>query len=162
MKPVRESGDGNGQQPVALDLMYGFSPWHVRVLCDDPWEGGRGMDADKVGDLTLDQVFMMFADRRTLRRGTTRAAAMAAPEVGAMADEDGLIRGRAADGTPIKGRVAGKSYATQVRERLAAVGKMVDTPKTQTDATTCDETQRQRRIRRRAERRQRRETRRGS
>lgn len=37
-----------------------------------------------------------------------------------LADEAGLIRGRAADGTPMKARIAGKSKAQQLREAARA------------------------------------------
>jgi hypothetical protein len=37
-----------------------------------------------------------------------------------LADKDGFVKGRAADGTPIKGRIAGKSLAKQLAEKAEA------------------------------------------
>ena len=44
---------------------------------------------------------------------------MESAQVTDIADKDGMIKGRAADGTQIKGKIAGKSLASQIRERNA-------------------------------------------
>lgn len=113
------------------------------------------MTPDEVGEMTLDQIFMRLADKRVLRkewgrRVTPIQSAEAKP------DKDGMVRGRAADGTPIKGKVGGVSYAAQVAARYAAEAVQGKSPTTAADADTGDETPRQRRARRRAERRARR------
>lgn len=101
--------------------MRGFAPWHVRILCNNPFEGGLGYTPQQVGDLTLDEAFMLMTDKAVLRRsGKLRAAPVAAMAAAALADKDGLIAGRDRDGNPIKGRVAGKSRARQLMEAKAA------------------------------------------
>lgn len=75
-----------------------------------------GYTPEAVGKMTLDQVFFLLADRKNLRAGSRRTRKMSALEAGGV----GLTKGRAADGTPITGKVAGKSLARQVMERKAA------------------------------------------
>jgi len=100
--------------------LCGITPYHIRLLCDDPWNGGKGQQLSEVCTWTLDQVLMMLADRKLLRakmdknKGAGRKTSPAA--VAASAGKDGMIRGRAADGTPILGRVVGKSKARQLME----------------------------------------------
>ena len=64
--------------------------------------------------MTLDQIFMRLADRKKLRKkdDVVRSAVMAPLNAVKLADEQGVIKGRAEDGTPIRGRVGGLS-ATQ-------------------------------------------------
>lgn len=147
--------------------MCGITPYHIRALCDNHWEGGLGQDPNDVGNMTLDQIFMMLTDKKFIRKDPDhRAARLDALETGALADKDGVIKGRAADGTPIKGRIAGKSLARQIAERDAedarrrdAAAKTGQHTKSQTDADRGDETPRQRRARHRAKRRAHREAR---
>ncbi len=90
----------------------------MNILCGNTFEGGFGFSPAVVGDMTLDQVFMVFAERKLLRgRGsrTQKMASLAAP--GAIADKDGRIRGVAADGSRIEGRIGGKSKARMLMEQ---------------------------------------------
>ena len=117
--------EGERDEEPRGGLLCGITPWHVRILIDDPWEGGRGQQLSEVKKMTLDQVLMALADRKVLkarqrRGGWTKAEPLA---VAARADKDGLVAGRAADGTPIKGRIGGKSVARQLMEREAAKQK---------------------------------------
>ena len=96
--------------------MCGIGPGHVRVLCETSWEGGREYTPDQVGRLTLDEIFMLLCDRKHLRfSDKNRTTSMGALEAVATS-KDGVLRGRAADGTPIKGRVTGKSLARRLAE----------------------------------------------
>ena len=91
----------------------------MRLLCDDPWDGGRGYLGD-IGSLTLDQIFMRLADRKVLRAKMISGGVAKTPlDVSVKADQDGMVRGRAADGTAIKGRIRGKSLARQLMEEEA-------------------------------------------
>ncbi len=94
-----------------MGLLGGIGPWHVRVLCDNPWEGGRGYTPREIGDMTLDQVLMLLTDRKLLLNRKRRKDPLAVKP-----DKDGMIPGRAADGTPIRGRVTGKSKARRLME----------------------------------------------
>ena len=102
--------------------MAGIAPYHIRILCDNPWDGGGGYTPKEVGDMTLDQIFMRMADRKKLRKkdDVVRSVAMAPMNATKLVDDQGLIRGRAEDGTPIRGRIGGLS-ATQ--EAYAAMEK---------------------------------------
>ena len=99
--------------------MGGLSAFHLRLLCDSWWEGGHGYSLRDVGDMTLDQICTMLCDRKILRaepgeRTTAMPAAQAASAV--RPAPDGTIAGRAADGTPLRGRVRGKSKAREAME----------------------------------------------
>ncbi len=98
--------------------MAGLAPAHIRMLCESGWEGGGGYTPSQVGDMTLDQIFMRLADKRKLRKTVWPARSVAtSPEAAvALSDKDGDIRGRAGDGTPIRGRIGGKSKAAMLRE----------------------------------------------
>ena len=104
--------------------MCGLIPWHVRLLVDDPWEGGRGHSLQDVSSMTLDQVFFLLCDRKKMKQRRNLVAPMAVK-----VDEDGYIKGRAVDGTPIRGRVGGKSVARRLME-AAAERKKTDKSKT--------------------------------
>lgn len=98
--------------------MCGIGPQHIRDLCENPLNGGFGMDPSRVGALTIDQIYLLTCDRKMLRRGSkarivTMGATEAAPAVG------GVMKGRAADGTQIVAEVGGKSLAQRIRERKA-------------------------------------------
>jgi hypothetical protein len=80
-------------------------------------DGGRGYTPQQVGDMTLDQVLMLMADRKHL---LNRKKGVAALEAVNLADKDGKIHGRAADGTAIVGKIAGKSKARMLMEEKAA------------------------------------------
>jgi ribosomal protein S6E (S10) len=80
-------------------------------------EGGHGYTPSQVGEMTLDQILMLMTDRKFLLNRKNTVDPMQATS---MADEDGVIKGRAADGTPIKGRIAGKSKARMLMEKQAA------------------------------------------
>lgn len=105
--------------------MAGLAPQHIRILCDNPWDGGGGYTPEQVGNMTLDQIFMRLADRKSLRRddGGVRTAQTVPGNAVRLADEDGLVRGRAADGTPMRARVGGKSKAQMIREEMEKSGK---------------------------------------
>jgi len=86
----------------------------LRILCENPWEGGGGYSPREVAEWTLDQCWFRMCDRNILKlAGRT----MAVDPKAVKASDSGEIAGRAADGTPIKGRIAGKSVARQLMER---------------------------------------------
>lgn len=102
--------------------MRGIGPWHIRILCDHPWEGGFGYSPQQVGTFTLDQIFMLFANRKILRSRkkarTTKLPSLQASQV-TTPDGDGLVKGRDKDGNPMRAKIGGKSLARQLMEAEA-------------------------------------------
>lgn len=73
--------------------------------------------------MTLDQIWFRLCDKEILKREVGKRQEKMEPLAIAGnlgVDEDGLIKGRAEDGTPIKGRIKGKSVARQLMEKEAA------------------------------------------
>lgn len=100
-----------------MDLLGGIGPWHVRALCENSWEGGREFTPGMVGDMTLDTVYMLLADKNNLRKSGKRRTATVQT---VMADAEGFVHGVARDGTKIKGKVRGKSVARDLMEKAEA------------------------------------------
>lgn len=96
-------------------LLGGLNAWHFRVLCDNPWNGGGGYSPREVSRWTLDQCWFRLCDRDVLGSSVGRVKNVEVGEV--KIEDDGSIKGRAADGTPISGRIAGKSLARQLMEQ---------------------------------------------
>lgn len=95
---------------------------HLRILCESEWNGGGGKSIEEVGNMSLDQIWFHLCDKDLLRGkpgGRTKTIAPAAV-TGIVQEKDGMIRGRAADGTPIMGRVQGKSKARMLMEAAEA------------------------------------------
>lgn len=69
------------------------------------------MSLEEVGRMTIDQVLMLLSDRERYKKMHTISAKAAAIRAGA----DGWVKGRAADGTPMKGRITKVSRARQIR-----------------------------------------------
>lgn len=91
--------------------------WMLRLLCDNPWEGGGGHQPRDVARWTPDQVWFRLCSRDLLKsEGGSQTTEPMAVKVGT----DGMVAGRAADGTPIKGRITGKSLARQLIEQAQA------------------------------------------
>lgn len=86
----------------------------LRYLTDDPWNGGCGISLEQVGEMTLDQIYFRVCDKKLFGKEGERSQSVNPHELAA--ESDGTIRGRAADGTPIKGKIRGKSLARQLME----------------------------------------------
>jgi hypothetical protein len=96
------------------DLLCGIGPKHIRLLCDNPWDGGRGYRPSDVGDMTLDQIFFLICDRENLRGlGKVRKKSMGLGAVPAPGP-DGLIAGRDSKGNPIRLPVKGESLVARL------------------------------------------------
>lgn len=95
--------------------MCGITPFHVRVLCDNPWDGGRGYTPQEVGDMTLDNIYLLLTDRKLLRAGNkARTVSMDALGATSLANKDGLIKGRTADGQQFYAKIGGQSLASRL------------------------------------------------
>lgn len=100
--------------------MCGIAPRHIHRLCYCSWDGGYRLTPSQIGDMTLDQIFFLLADSKNLRQSNEKIKAISSLEGVVIADKDGLIKGRSADGTEIKGKVLGKSKAARIREEAEA------------------------------------------
>lgn len=103
------------------DLFYGLTPYHIRLLTDDPWSkgGGMGKSLKEIGTWTLDQVFFMLCDRENLRRsGRDRVRSMESLSALSILtpDADGMIQGRSSTGEGMRATIRGKSKARELME----------------------------------------------
>lgn len=96
--------------------MCGITPYHVHILCKNPYDGGFGYNPRIVGKLSLDEICMLFADKDNLRRRNGRVRSIESLEGVNLQTKDGFIKGVAADGTTIKGTIKGKSLVQKIRE----------------------------------------------
>lgn len=77
-----------------------------------------GYSPQQVGAMTLDMIFMLLADIDNLRsRGVRRRQkVVSGAEASRFVGTDGYVKGRDKDGKPIKGKITGKSRASQLIE----------------------------------------------
>lgn len=103
-------------------MLGGITAYDLRLLCESGWNGGAGYTPNQIGQMTLDQIWFRLCNKELLKREVGKREEKMETLVAAgslKADEDGLIKGRAEDGTPIKGRIKGKSVARQLMEEEA-------------------------------------------
>lgn len=116
--PSRDEARGQETETLPSDLLFGVSPHIIRMLCENAWNGGYGYTPRQVGEMTVDQIFMLLADKKCLRKkGSVRTSNIPSMQAASFSDTDGLIKGRAADGTKIKGVVHGQSLASKLAEQ---------------------------------------------
>lgn len=117
---IRRAEEEAGDEIVESGgLLGGVTAWHLRKLCDPGWEGGGGYTPEQVGRMTLDQIWFRLCDIKLLKEETGERTEKMGSDVAAgsiKADKDGFIKGRAADGTPIKAKIGGKSLARRMLE----------------------------------------------
>ena len=94
-------------------LLCGLQPFHVRLLVDDPWNGGHGKSLEEIGRMSIDQALFLLADRKTMkgRKGT-----MTTKDAFALVDKDGYAKGRDAEGKPMRAKLGGRSLASRLIE----------------------------------------------
>jgi len=103
-------------------LLWGISPWHIQVLCFPVTFGnetGYGFGLEAVQNMTVDQVMMIFAKRKHLRKNS-KVRSGSALEFYSLLRPDGTMKGRARDGTEISASIKGKSRAQFLTEQAAA------------------------------------------
>lgn len=76
-------------------LLGGITAWHVRKLCDSPWEGGGGYTPDQVGRMTPDQVWFRLCKSDVFEK----ANRLTKPEPVEKPSEEGSVMIRGEDGT---------------------------------------------------------------
>ena len=115
-----EKGETKDEEVVSAGLLGGVSAIHLRMLMDNPWEGGGGFTPEQVGRFTIDQVWCRLCERDILKKDVGRrvqkmAGLNAASQI---SDEDGNLRARSAQGDEIKLKASGKSKAQMLREGI--------------------------------------------
>ena len=75
------------------------TPYLIRILCENTFEGGRGYTPNEVGDMTLDQFILCLIDKKNLNKGNIQKM-----PVGGAASiaKDGKVKIRTAQGDLIE------------------------------------------------------------
>lgn len=84
--------------------------------------GGGGYLPEQIGMMSLDQIWFRLCDTEILKKksGSRTSKMKSLSAAGSLkADDKGFFRGRAEDGTAIRGRIGGKSLARQLMEKEA-------------------------------------------
>lgn len=108
-----ENADGVG-------LLGGITVYHLRILCESPWNGGCGYTPEQVGQMTLDQIMFRLCDKELLKNPLGRRTVKTASEGVAgviKPDEDGRVKARTTDGKTIFLKTTGKSKVQMIKER---------------------------------------------
>lgn len=92
---------------------------HVRRLCESTMNGGNGYTPEQVGEMTLDQVFMLLVEKENLRSGPHAVKQVSGFEALDYA-RDGKMQGRTDTGEVITARVVGKSLCARLNEEAKA------------------------------------------
>lgn len=108
---TEDTGDGAGLFSIPADKL--------RLLAENPWNGGGGYTFAEVSQMTLDQIWGRLCELKILSRPVGKRTGKAHP-LTLMKDSDGLVKGRAADGTEMKAKITGKSKARMLREAAEA------------------------------------------
>ena len=99
--------------------MCGIGPKEIRFLCENSWSGGYGYTPNEVGDMTLDQIYMLITDEKMLRSSSSKSRSRSMPSVEALnMDKDGFGKVRAVDGSVIRLKKGGKSKVAMIKEQI--------------------------------------------
>ena len=114
--------------PAGGGLMFGIDSYMIRMLTENPWEGGAGMSVREVALLSADQCYHRLCDSKILKSTGKRSQSLHSLAAANMADENGEVKGRTADGQKIKRkiRVGGKSLARRLMEEEEAKRKAAE------------------------------------
>ncbi len=61
-------------------LLGGITAYHLRLLCESPWEGGGGYTPEQVGRMTPDQVWFRLCKIDVLKNAPSRVDKRELPE----------------------------------------------------------------------------------
>lgn len=95
--------------------MTGFvTPYLIRVLCENTFEGGRGYTPNEVGDMTLDQFLLCLLDKKYLSKGNIQKMSVSGAHSIA---KEGKVKVRTAQGDVIEVSLSkGKSVVARLAE----------------------------------------------
>lgn len=103
------------QEEIDVDgLCFGITAWMIRLLVENPFDGGAGFSFADVGSMTPDQIYFRLCSRDFLRN-KTQGTKMPAPIVAGLADADGLIKGRDLHGNQIKRKLTHEGGLSHVQ-----------------------------------------------
>lgn len=91
-------------------MLCGINEVHIKILCENEFNGGFGYSLNEVAEMTLDQVIFLFV------QGTSKKKSMSVESAASMADKDGLIKGVDSKGKDIKLPWLGKSLAKRIQD----------------------------------------------
>lgn len=83
-------------------LEFGITPFLLRILTDNPWDGGAGYSINDVAKMTPDQIYFRLCDKKLLSKESSGRRVMKVPPSALRPDKDGMVPGVAEDGTPIR------------------------------------------------------------
>ena len=110
----RAQEEYDGEFLEGSGLLGGITAYHIRMLCENTFNGGGGYTPEQVGQMTLDQIWSRLCDLNLLKeiRTETTSPLKATPKM-----EDGYVIGRDKDGGLIRGKIRGKSKARELMEK---------------------------------------------
>lgn len=101
--------------------MCGVSQKTIKLLCTNPFDGGPGLTPKEVGELTLDEICLLLADKNSLSSGPQRIAVMGeTDDVSPLIQSDGSVKVRTADDRIVMVKPTGKSAVQMAMEAEAA------------------------------------------
>ena len=102
-------------------MLYGITIQLLRVLCESPFNGGGGYTPRELATWTPDQIYFRAASVEAIGK-RARQQVKSTWDCIKYANKDGMIKGRAADGTPLTLPInkGGKSLARRLREEQVA------------------------------------------
>lgn len=96
-------------------MLFGITVKHLRLLCENSWNGGFNYTPEQVGMLTVDQVVRLLSPLSDFGLQGKRKKVNHEQAV-ALSDKDGFIKAKDAEGNGFRGRWFGKSLAQRIRD----------------------------------------------
>jgi len=103
-------------------LLSNVTAYCIRILTDNPWEGGGGYSYEEVGNMTVDQINHRLCKIELLEKPLGKRITKISSDgvLGVIkSDKDGFVKAKASDGTEIKLKTTGKSKVQMIREKQA-------------------------------------------
>ena len=96
----------------------------VRLLCENPWNGGGGYTPEQVGRMTPDQAYMRLCEHGLLKEERTQVIHSVPAASESEPGKEGMVKGRLADGSVVwlPMRRKGKTQAQLDQERSVRNG----------------------------------------
>jgi len=96
----------------------GITAYQIRLLTDNPWNGGGGYSFEDVGNMTLDQIWSRLCNINILKKPigerSDKLKSLNAPA--AIGNSSGVVKGVAADGNKLEMKTVGKSKTQMLRD----------------------------------------------
>lgn len=102
----------------------------VRLLADNPLNGGLGFSIAYVRELTPRQIYFLLEDRKSIE-ASYGVQKLNADQVLEFTNRDGTIKGRSGTGAPMRAVLRGKSKASILREAAEAAAAAERAQKTE-------------------------------